>query len=269
MHGLIIREPWIGCILDGTKTWEMRTAPAPRRGRVALIRKGTGLIVGTAEIVDSLPPLDVAALAATRDRHRIPAELDAEVLAAGWVHPWVLRDVRRLHSPVPAGQKPGQVIWVPLDPDTATAVEVQVGGAAPQPAPKVEAPRQMRAAASVPARTTSSPSRAQPGPIDGADEVTVTLTEGAIRNGNLSVRTARHLLPEGVIGGSSRDGAAARRLTVVFHPGETVETDIAGDKMLLRCRGAVADFYARTGARAGDLVHISRDGEVLRVKAAR
>jgi hypothetical protein len=122
MHGLIIREPWIGYILDGTKTWEMRTSPAPRRGRIGLIRKGTGLVVGTAEIVDSLPPLDAAGLAATRDRHRIPAELDVQVLAARWVHPWVLHNVRRLPHPVRAGQKPGQVIWLQLNPDVVTTI---------------------------------------------------------------------------------------------------------------------------------------------------
>lgn len=128
MHGLIIREPWIGYILVGTKTWEMRTAPTKRRGRIALIRKGTGLVVGTAEIVESLPPLDAASLAATRDRHRIPANLDAEVLAARWIHPWVLHDVRRLARPVLAGQKSGQVIWVPLGRDAADAINVQTEG---------------------------------------------------------------------------------------------------------------------------------------------
>ena len=262
MHGLIIREPWIGFILDGTKSWEMRTSPAPRRGRVALIRKGTGLVVGTAEIVDSLPPLDAAALAATRDWHRIPANLDAEVLAAGWVHPWVLRDVRRLPRPVPAGQKPGQVIWVPLDPGAIAAVEAQGGGGTvTQASPEMDAPRHVRVAVAVsaPARTTPVALQADLHMASGTDEATVELTEGAIRNGNLSVRNALHLLPDGVVGGSSRDDVAAHGLTVVFSPGETVETDVAGDKMLLRCRGAVADFYARSGAKNGELVHMRRD----------
>jgi len=80
-----------------------------------------------------------------------------------------------------------------------------------------------------------------------------------IRNGNLSVRTALHLLPDGVVGGSNRDSAAVRGVTVVFDPGETVETDIDGDKMLLRCRGAVSDFYARSGVKAGNLVRMHRD----------
>lgn len=269
MHGLIIREPWIGYILAGTKVWEMRTSPAPRRGRVALIRKGTGLVVATAEIADSLPPLDAAGLAATRDRHRIPAELDTEVLAAGWVHPWVLRDVRPMARPVPAGQKSGQVIWVPLDPDAVTAIEAQAGQCDPLLAARLEAPRPVRMEASTPSTTTAGPLRAPAGPPDSVDEVEVTLTQGAIRNGNLSVRNALHLLPDGVVGGSSRYGVAARPLTVVFHPGETVTTDVAGDKMLLRCRGAVADFYVRSGVKAGDLVRLRRDrAAILHVQAA-
>lgn len=105
----------------------MRTAPTKRRGRIGLIRKGTGLVVGTAELIDSLPPLDAASLASTRDRHRIPANLDAEVLASRWIHPWVLADVRRLSRPVVAGQKLGQVIWVPLGQDATDAIEAQVG----------------------------------------------------------------------------------------------------------------------------------------------
>ncbi|MGG5812481.1 hypothetical protein [Falsiroseomonas sp. CW058] len=266
MHGLIIREPWIRYILDGTKIWEMRTSPTPRRGRIALIRKGTGLVVGTAEIIDSLPPLNATDLAATRDRHRIPTGLDAEVLAAGWVHPWVLHDVRRLPRPVPAGQKPGQVIWVPLDADAVAAIKAQVGEVAALPPPVVEMSRPVRAAAIAPVKTTIA-SRAEPRPADGPDEVTVVLTDGAIRNGNLSVRTALHLLPESVVGGSNRNSAAARRVTVIFDPGETVETDIDGDKMLLRCRGAVSDFYAKSGAKSGDLVRLQRNrGGVLHVQ---
>ena len=52
MKGLIIREPWIGMILAGRKTWEMRSRQTPYRGRIGLIRKGTGMVVGIAEIVD-------------------------------------------------------------------------------------------------------------------------------------------------------------------------------------------------------------------------
>ena len=50
MKGLIIRDPWITKILEGAKAWEMRSRPALYRGRVALIRKGTGMAFGTAAL---------------------------------------------------------------------------------------------------------------------------------------------------------------------------------------------------------------------------
>lgn len=125
MHALIIREPWISFILAGTKTWEMRTKATKLRGPVGLIRKGTGLVVGVAEIVDCLSSLDAGSLAGSRAFHRIPAEMDVEVLKYGWVHPWVLCHARALPRSVPAGQKPGQVTWVPLSEATSAAVAGQ------------------------------------------------------------------------------------------------------------------------------------------------
>lgn len=48
MDALVIAEPWIGLILDGSKTWEMRSRATRKRGRIALIRKGSGQVVGVA-----------------------------------------------------------------------------------------------------------------------------------------------------------------------------------------------------------------------------
>ena len=45
MKGLIIREPWIGMILDGSKKWELRTQHTTTGGEIALIRKSTGQII--------------------------------------------------------------------------------------------------------------------------------------------------------------------------------------------------------------------------------
>jgi len=94
-------------------------------GRIGLIRKGTGLIVGVADVVASLPPLDAASLSTTRGRHGIPAELDTQVLEARWLHPWVLENVHPLSRPVPAGQKSGQVIWVTLSPSVIGTLDPQ------------------------------------------------------------------------------------------------------------------------------------------------
>ena len=39
LQGLVIDEPWIGMLLAGKKTWEMRSAPTSKRGTIGLIRK--------------------------------------------------------------------------------------------------------------------------------------------------------------------------------------------------------------------------------------
>ena len=54
---LIIAESWIGYVLDGSKTWEMRSSGASHRGWFGLIRKGTGAIYGIARLVDVGAPL--------------------------------------------------------------------------------------------------------------------------------------------------------------------------------------------------------------------
>jgi hypothetical protein len=49
---LIISEPWIDYILEGTKTWEMRSSGVSHRGWFGLIKKGTGAVHGVARLVD-------------------------------------------------------------------------------------------------------------------------------------------------------------------------------------------------------------------------
>lgn len=127
MQGLIIRKRWLDLILASTKTWEMRSQPTRYRGPLALICQGTGgQILGTAELIDSLPPLSETAFKAARNLHGIPPCDDARVLADGWIYPWVLGDVRPLRTPVLSGQKPGQVIWVPIAPGTLAEIRSQV-----------------------------------------------------------------------------------------------------------------------------------------------
>lgn len=59
MKALIIDEPWISRMLDGSKTWEMRSRSTENRGRFALIRKGSGQVVGVAELAGCRGPLMV------------------------------------------------------------------------------------------------------------------------------------------------------------------------------------------------------------------
>ncbi|MCX7512576.1 ASCH domain-containing protein [Frateuria hangzhouensis] len=127
MKGLIIDEPWLGNILRGEKVWEMRTTATSVRGRIALIRKGSGRVVGVAELVDSIGPLDAIACRAHRDKHRIPSEQDEALLR--WNHAWVLRDARPLVQPVAYQHPNGAVIWVRLPDAVAQQIVPDFGSA--------------------------------------------------------------------------------------------------------------------------------------------
>jgi hypothetical protein len=124
MNGLIIDEPWITEVLAGRKVWEMRKTTCRIRGRIALIRKGSGQVVGTAEVVDTLPPIETLdAYAAAESRHRIPPHRQSAAFTDGWRHPWILSQARELSTPVPYSHPRGAVIWVKLDPAVAARVE--------------------------------------------------------------------------------------------------------------------------------------------------
>lgn len=261
-RGLVVDEPWVSMILSGAKTWEMRSRPTSLRGRIALIRKRSGFVVGTADLTDCLAPLDADAMAATVDRHRIDPGWQQDALAAGWVIPWVLRDARPLAAPVPYRHPSGAVGWVVLDRSvteaiagraplavatTATAIARNVGSTGPIPS-------------SPPAvRSAGPPARALPVRGEPASAI-VQLTGGNIRNGHIYLRRARHLLPDDVIGGPNAEAAAPSQLIVTFEPGPTITTDVAGDKMILRQRGPVREFFADAAAREGDDVIIERTG---------
>ena len=88
----------------------------------------------------------------------------------------------------------------------------------------------------------------------------VALTQANIRHTHIYLRSVRDLLPADAIGGPNK-GEAARSLTVQFDGGETVETDVAGDKMIFRERGAVRRFLAEHGAQAGDEIVLGFSGD--------
>jgi hypothetical protein len=123
MKALIIDEPWIGLILRGQKTWEMRKTGCRHRGPIALIRKGSGQVIGTAEIIDSRPPLTGArSYTAAEPFHRVPRERQRQAFAQGWRTPWVLAKARPLAKPVPYRHPKGAMIWVNLDATVARRV---------------------------------------------------------------------------------------------------------------------------------------------------
>lgn len=106
-------------IFSGKKTWEMHSTRTKQRGLIALIRKGSGTIIGVAEITDSLGPFSKDEMLANRSKHLITAERLSNPEVTKWNNAWVVKNAKRLKQPVPYKHKAGAVIWVNLDAETS------------------------------------------------------------------------------------------------------------------------------------------------------
>jgi len=127
--GLIIDEPWMSEILSGRKTWEMRKTRVLVRGPVALIKKGSGHIVGVADVIGCQPPIaSLEAYEVAEPKHRIPATRQAQAFKDGWITPWVLANAKLLAQPVRYRHPNGAVVWVNLEPGVLAAINAQLIG---------------------------------------------------------------------------------------------------------------------------------------------
>ncbi|MET3842047.1 ASCH domain-containing protein [Bradyrhizobium sp. OAE829] len=269
MKAIVIREPYVSLILTGEKTWEMRKAACRYRGPVALISKGSGTVVGTAEIVDSLPIIESPeAYAEAEPKHCVPPNLQPRAFSDGWRTPWVLTKGRRLASPVPYKHPYGAVIWVSLEENVAAQVSAQLEQETPSSEPcmahetpeKVELPSgSMRSHTVALNEALTLPQRALKenavGRGDLSDEIRkVTVTGGNIRNNHIYLPL--DFFPQEVIGGNNKFESAARTISVTFRPGQAIETDIDRTKRILRARSAVGEFFAAADVVEGDVVCI-------------
>jgi hypothetical protein len=115
LKGLLIREKFVGWILDGLKTWEIRGSATKIRGPIALIKSGSGTIVGTCELFGVVGPLTLRQLRANAHRLNVkPSELEGPLYYGDHTYAWELDHVRRLKKPVPYTHPSGAVIWVKL-----------------------------------------------------------------------------------------------------------------------------------------------------------
>ena len=128
MKALIIDEPWISKILNGEKTWEMRSRHATHRGRIALVRKGSGMVVGVAELIGTEGPLDLSELREAAEKHRIPMARYESGELIKWDIAWKLTNTQCLKTPVPYRHPAGAVTWVNLSPGETVAVEAALSG---------------------------------------------------------------------------------------------------------------------------------------------
>jgi hypothetical protein len=118
IRGLIIDEPWMGMILRGEKSWEMRSTRTKHTGYFALIKKGSKKVYGIARLDSVEGPLDRAQLLDNCQYHRVPPEI-YQAPDYKWRYAWKLTDVWQFEVPISYIHKNGAVTWVNLD-DNAT-----------------------------------------------------------------------------------------------------------------------------------------------------
>ena len=115
--GLIIKSPYIDRIIAGTKTWEMRSTNTNQRGPIALIKQGSGQIIGIANLVGVKGPLSDQEKLDNINQHQISVERLQSGDTAKWNVAWILENVQSLTSPVDYQHPNGAVIWVALEPE--------------------------------------------------------------------------------------------------------------------------------------------------------
>lgn len=115
MRGLMIKTPFIDQIFDDGKTWEIRGNNTRIRGKIALIRSSSGMIIGTCQLVNSIGPLTLKQIISGRKKHL--SSVIGLSLGFGYENPWawVLTDAKRLPEPIPYKHPRGAVIWVNLE----------------------------------------------------------------------------------------------------------------------------------------------------------
>lgn len=123
MHGLLIRQPYIDMILDGRKTWEMRSSRCHVRGPLALIQSGTNTVVGVADLIDCIGPLSDQERLANANRHCVALDDWENPKFKKYRFAWVLSNARRVPQPIPYHHRPGAVIWVQLDNSVALQLD--------------------------------------------------------------------------------------------------------------------------------------------------
>ena len=124
MKGLLIKSPHIDNILRRRNTWEIRgTNTKELNSTIALIKSGSGMVVGKCKIAAVRGPLNRDEMERNETRHLVETSRIDEVLKRyKTYYAWELSHVVRLTSPVRYEHPSGAVIWVTLAPSVAAQV---------------------------------------------------------------------------------------------------------------------------------------------------
>ncbi len=124
MKGLLIKSPHIENILDGRKTWEIRGSTSKELNTtIALIRSGSGMVVGKCKIATVHGPLTRSDMEKNGSKHLVDQSRIDEVLQRySKCYAWELVDVIELRQSVHYDHPKGAVIWVTLAPAVSQQV---------------------------------------------------------------------------------------------------------------------------------------------------
>ena len=111
---LLIQAPWLGLILDGRKTWEIRGQICRKSDglRIYLALPGAGgVILGSVNFVKCCGPLSQQEYTASRERHLIAGD----DLPYASTYAWEFNSPKRFRTPVTYRQKKGVVTWQKME----------------------------------------------------------------------------------------------------------------------------------------------------------
>jgi hypothetical protein len=117
---LVVAQPWADLLVEGDKTWELRTTSTKVRGPVGIAAKGTGTVVGAVDLVDVHGPFSRTEIAPFEHLHRVPASSVSTYGGPKGLYAWEMANAVRFETPVPYTHPQGAVIWVRLDPPVVT-----------------------------------------------------------------------------------------------------------------------------------------------------
>lgn len=109
---LIIKKEWLDLILEGKKTFEVRSGNTKIRGKIGLIESGSGLIVGECDLVNSI----------IIDNNNIKDVLYKSCISNPEIinnmyknpHAWELNNFIRYNQPLKYKHPKGAIIWIDL-----------------------------------------------------------------------------------------------------------------------------------------------------------
>ena len=119
---LIIAEPWASKICSGQKDWEMRSRNTHFRGLFAIAQKGTGQLIGVADLYDCSAELSDQERRDNEHHHRVDPKAFQTPGFDKYRTAWKLRNMQMFDKPLPYATRNGAVSWIKLTPEEAAEV---------------------------------------------------------------------------------------------------------------------------------------------------